>query len=97
MLQWKSEHPWDTLRLIDFGFAQHFKKGTSAQHLNLHVLCSQCRLSPLLLLVCKITHVADMYTMLIVAVADPLKSLYVAMYLHVLSNCYCLTGCCKVY
>lgn len=28
MLQWHSDHPWDTLRLVDFGFAKHFEAGT---------------------------------------------------------------------
>ena len=29
MLQWYSDHPWDTLRLVDFGFAKQFETGTS--------------------------------------------------------------------
>jgi predicted molibdopterin-dependent oxidoreductase YjgC len=27
MLQWHSDHPWDTLRLVDFGFAKHYETG----------------------------------------------------------------------
>ncbi|KAL0055509.1 hypothetical protein WJX82_001356 [Trebouxia sp. C0006] len=27
MLQWHSDHPWDTLRLVDFGFAKQFEAG----------------------------------------------------------------------
>lgn len=28
MLQRHSDHPWDTLRLVDFGFAKQFETGT---------------------------------------------------------------------
>lgn len=28
MVQWHSDHPWDTLRLVDFGFAKQFETGT---------------------------------------------------------------------
>lgn len=28
MLQWHNDHPWDTLRLVDFGFAKEFETGT---------------------------------------------------------------------
>ncbi len=27
MLQWHSDHPWDMLRLVDFGFAKHYETG----------------------------------------------------------------------
>ncbi|DBA75917.1 TPA: hypothetical protein ACH3X2_008978 [Trebouxia sp. C0005] len=30
MVQWHSDHPWDTLRLVDFGFAKQFETGDLA-------------------------------------------------------------------
>ena len=63
MLQWKSEHPWDTLRLIDFGFAQRFETGTLPMSENLRFLCSCC------LCCCHVARLPTLLTSLIVLFA----------------------------